>query len=120
MYFNLFLGMQFSVPVKQISLDFALNTSSTTIPLDLLAYSGVIILGSAGATGTIPSGFAYPEGVLSFTSSTPFSSIFLSTTAQDFAVDNVTVNTTIPEPCTALLIGSGLAGLSALRKKLVA
>jgi len=64
-------------------------------------------VGSANATGTIPPGFGFPEGTLSFSGPT-FNSVVLSTTAFNFAVDNIVVNPVVnpvPEPSTLVMAG---------------
>jgi hypothetical protein len=109
------LDIAFSEPIASISLLFALDTSDATIPLNLTTNSG----GSTSAAGSLqPSGLV--EGSLSF-SGTAFTSIELSTTAPDFAVDDITVTTSevtpTPEPGTWSLLVAGLGGLAAVRRR---
>lgn len=106
------LTLTFSAPLTSISLLFATN-SGTGVPLFLNAYSGGAggtLVGTASASGAIPPGFGFPEGSLSF-GGVVFDTIVLSSTAIDFAIDNVSATLT-PEPGgwgTAAL-GLGLIG----------
>src|SRR5262249_46366129 len=81
------LRITFSQPVDQISLLFALNTANTATTLDLSTNAG----GTTSATGTIPAGFSFPEGAISFRG-VAFTTVDLSTSAFDFAIDDLVVD----------------------------
>lgn len=106
------LHISFSQPVNQISLLFALNTFDDTVPLELTTNTG----GSTSATGTILDTF--PEGSLTF-SGASFTDIDLSTSALDFAIDDLVVTTAaaVPEPATLPILLSGLTALALVRRK---
>lgn len=101
------LDIAFSQPIASISLLFALNGPPAN-PFDLATNAG----GSSSATGTIPAGFNFPEGPLSF-SGAPFTAVALDTTAFNFAVDDIVVTTAaVPEPSSWGLVLAGLAALA--------
>ena len=107
---NLTLTIAFSAPQTSISMNFATDTL-IGVPFDLSAFNGATLVGSSTATGTMPSGFFFPEGVISF-SGPAFNRVVLSApTALDFAIDNVNVNVTaVPEPGSLSLVAFGLFG----------
>lgn len=114
------LNVTFSRPLASVSLLFALN-SATDRAFSLTALSGGISgapVGSTTATAVAPRPGAYPEGSIAFSSSTGFDAIRLTSSAQDFAIDNVNA-VEIPEPGSVLLIGGGLliACAAATRKR---
>lgn len=110
---NLALTIQFSAPQTIISLNFAMN-SAAGVPLNLSAFNGAALTGSASASGIIPIGFSFPEGLLSF-SGGPFDRVVLTSTALDFAIDNVTVTDVVPEPNSLVLILGSLGTLLMMR-----
>ena len=115
---NLTLTVLFSTTGSSITLDFATN-SSAGVPFDLSAYDGSTLVGTATVTGTIPSGFTFPEGAISFSGAT-FNEVVLSApAATDFAVDNIafTTGTSVPEPSTALLMFFGASALLTLARR---
>ena len=102
------LTVSFSSPLSNISLLFATN-SGAGVFLVLDAFSGATLVGTASASGTVPGGFTFPEGALSFGGPT-FDSIVLSSSALDFAVDSIDATPT-PEPSSW---GSSALGLGLL------
>ena len=116
------LSITFSQPLSGLSLVFALNNSLGLGQLTLTAYSGGLsgaVVGSVSASGTVPDGFDYPEGSLTFSGPT-FDAITLQSDQQDFAIDNLTVHGVggpeIPEPSTVALVLIGLVGALARRR----
>jgi hypothetical protein len=110
---NLTLTVTFSVDVSSISLNFAVNAFSPTA-FTLNAFDSGIPVGSATATGSIPMGFSFPEGSISF-SGADFDSVTLSTPAPFFAVDDIAVTATvIPEPGGLAAIGVLLVAMIVL------
>ena len=124
---DLTLTIDFSAPQTSISMPFATDTGEPEqgVPFDLTAFNGASEVGSASATGVVPPGFMFPEGVLSF-SGPAFDSVLLSAPAADgFVIDNVTVNAapTVPEPSSLSLVafvgfvGLGVSAITRLRRR---
>ncbi len=105
---NLILTIQFSAAQSAISFNFATN-SGTGVPLNLAAFNGASLIGSTAATGSLASS-VFPEGVLSFTGG-PFNRVVLSSSAVDFAIDNLTVTDVVPEPGMVVLFLAGILTL---------
>jgi PEP-CTERM motif len=115
---NLTLSIVFSTTASAISMDFATN-SMIGVPFDLAAYSGSTLVGTATATGSIPGGFTFPEGMITFNSAS-FDKVVLSAPdAVDFAIDNVSLTTgpAVPEPATAFLMVFGGVAILALARR---
>ena len=110
---NLALTIVFSAPQTSISLNFATNSAAGVL-LNLSAFSGASAVGGAAASGIIPLGFSFPEGVISF-SGPAFDRVVLSSSALDFAIDNVAVDA-IPEPGSLSLFTFGALGSLAIAR----
>jgi len=106
---NLTLTIVFSGVQTSISMNFATNSEIGTL-FKLDAFNGTSAVGSAAATGIIPSGFSFPEGVISFSGSAFNSVVLSSPEALDFAIDNVTVKV-VSEPGSLLLLLFGALGI---------
>ena len=105
---NLALDVLFSSDLQSITLDFAVD-GLTSDTFDLAAYEGATLVGTSSATGTILSSF--PQGTISFSGAT-FNKVTLTSSATEFAIDNVDVaSIATPESPTALLLGAGLLAL---------
>ena len=114
------LDIGFSSVFNSVSMFFALNNpASAASKFTLTAFLGGVggtLVGSTSTTGLVPPGFLLPEGTISF-SGAFFDTLRLTSTARDFAIDNVAVDT-VPitlasEPATLVLLGTGLASGSA-------
>jgi hypothetical protein len=112
------LFVSFSSSLESISLNFALNAAGSTTPFTLTALSGGTggtPVGSTTVFGATTPGFLFPGGLIGF-SGAVFDTVRFSSTAQDFAVDNITFATPVPEPASLTLLGIGLAGASLFRR----
>jgi hypothetical protein len=111
------LMIVFGAPQTAISLNFA---AADTQQLDLSAFLLGAPVGGSSATGTVPAGGSFAEGVLGFSSAT-FDTVVLSSKTPNFAVDNVAVTdpppgeAAVPEPGSLLLCAGALAALSFVR-----
>jgi hypothetical protein len=116
---GLMLSVGFNQALSAVALSFATSDFSTPSPLTLDAYYNGTLVGTATQTGQFLSGGTFPEGEIAFASG-PFNSFTLSSTATDFAIDNIAVaNAAIPEPASLALFGLGLmlAGLPIIQRK---
>jgi hypothetical protein len=96
-----------------ISMNFATNSAAGVL-FNLNAFHGASAVGSAAASGVIPLGFSFPEGVISF-SGPAFDRVVLSSAALDLAIDNVSVDA-VPEPGSlSLLVFGALGALATAR-----
>lgn len=118
---NLSLNVGFSSNLSAVTLDFATSDFVTASPFTVSAYENNTFAGSATSTGQFLAGSTFPEGEISFAGA-PFNRLVLSSTATDFAVDNIAVLTaTTPEPALLPLLALGLiaaAAFSVRRRKL--
>jgi hypothetical protein len=116
---NLALTINFSQNLSAITLDFATADFITPSPLTITAYENSTLVGSNTLPGMFLNGFTFPEGEIAF--SGLFNQVVISSTATDFAVDNINVITAspTPEPAAFALFGGGLLalGLPVLRRK---
>jgi hypothetical protein len=114
---NIPLDIAFSSNLTSVSLAFALDTLNPTGTIFLAAFEGGLVVGSASATASVPSGFIFPQGSIAFVGSA-FDSIELTSSAPAFAINDVdaVVGSTVaaPEPNSLILLGMGLLGLLAL------
>ena len=115
------LTITFSAPLNGITLGFGLNSLFGTASLTLQALMGATMVGSANAPGVVPPGNLFPEGSITFSGAT-FNSVLLSSTAPDFAIDNIVARqaSVVPEPATVWLLGSGalvLVGVARRRSR---
>jgi hypothetical protein len=109
------LTITFSRPVNDFFLNFGLNDPNAALGTDmdvlnLVAFNGVTQVGQstnlgqlvAGDQSTRPVGIALYDG-------TPFDSVSLSSPIDLFAIDNLSVETVVPEPSTISLwiLGAG-------------
>jgi hypothetical protein len=104
------LTVRFSSPVDRVDLDFAVNATNP-VPLTLTAFFDGATVATAAANGAFPSADSQSrEGHISLYE-VPFDSITLSSDANDFAIDNITVAETssAPEPASFWLFGSAIA-----------
>ncbi len=108
---GLSLLVQFSQNLSAATLDFATADFGTPSPLTLTAYENSTLVGSATSNGQFLSGFAFPEGEIAFQGGA-FDSIVISSTAMDFAVDNINVVAS-PEPAAFELFALGLFAIFA-------
>jgi hypothetical protein len=114
---NASLAIAFSSNETSIFMDFA-TSSSAGVPFVLTAFENGAQVGQVSASGAIPSGFTIPEGVINFSGVT-FNSVSLTSTAEDFAIDNVDVQSVVPEPSSFWFLGVGLLALFGAAKRRV-
>jgi hypothetical protein len=117
---GLTLSAGFNQNLSAVTLNFATSDFGTPSPLTLNAYENGTLVGSATATGQFLAGSIFPEGEIAFNAAA-FNSLVLSSTAMDFAVDNITVApaTATPEPGSLALLALALTaiGFPATRKR---
>lgn len=108
------LTITFASPVtNEILIPFAiLNSYSTTDSLKVTTGSGTVRTFAASPDALA---LGEPEGVIAFVPTSPLTTLTLvSVNASNaFAIGNITV----PEPMSLSLLGMGLAGMAALRRK---
>jgi hypothetical protein len=117
------LTLTFNTPVTQLSLVFAINTSTSSLGfLRLVTPSGTFNQASSNVGG----GNGFPGGTLTFTTAVPFATATLQgftsggTTNTQIDIDNLTLTTpaaAVPEPSTLALLGLGMSALVGWRCK---
>lgn len=116
---NINLDVNFSQNLSAIELNFATADFITPSPFTLTAYENSAMVGSVTSTGQFLAGSPFPESEIAFEGAN-FDQVVFSSTAADFAIDNVNVTSaTAPEPGTfGLLIGGLLlSGISMIRRR---
>jgi hypothetical protein len=114
------LTINFTVAQDAIRFDyaigdfFALNGSDT---LTVTASDGSTVT-STNAAIPAGSGDLYPQGTVSLTSATGFTSVTIAAT-DAAGPETLTIAdlTTVPEPATLSILGAGIAGLAGLRRR---
>lgn len=112
-----FIVMNFSVPVTSLSLDFGHNVAQINPNLTATATLALFLNGvPVGQTSFSTDNDLLVDQVISFSTGQLFNTAVFSVVAHDVndfgileVVDNVTF-TPVPEPATALLFGTALAG----------
>lgn len=107
---NLELDIAFSGNLDAVALDFATSDFITPSPLTITAYENSQQVGFSQSVGSFISGFDFPEGEIAFEGAT-FNRIVVSSSAVDFAIDNLAVAAT-PEPAVLPLLALGLVGIA--------
>ena len=114
---NLALSVAFNHTISAVTLNFATSDFTVPSPLTLTAFQSATPVGSASSNGSFLSGFTFPEGEISFAGSA-FNRLVISSTATDFAVDNIAVVEAVPEPAAYGLFTLGLLAIGIPRRRL--
>lgn len=109
------LTVSFSQGLSAISAVFATADFGPPSPFTLTAFEGNTLVGSVSATGIVPAGFTFPEGEIAFAGPT-FNTVVFSSTAPDFAIDQVAA-AAAPEPSLMALVGLALVTFGAVRPR---
>jgi len=120
------LTIEFSQPLSSLSFDFALDVPGPA-NLDYEVFSGGSLLFSGSATGSVPPGMFFAEGLADVTAPSFDTIVLSSTDASAFAIDNIlSVNVAgapwlltfdEPEPLSIALFGTGLLGAAFQRRR---
>jgi hypothetical protein len=98
------LTVSFIPELSSVSMNF--GTVSATA-FNLSAFENGTLVGTASVTGA-RQGFTFPEGIITFNGGV-FNSIQLTTSAQGFAIDNLSADPAVPEANSLWLFLSGAA-----------
>lgn len=109
------LTITFSSELTAIAAVFATADFGTASPFTLTAFRGNTQVGTVTQTGFFPAGFTFPEGEIAF-SGPAFDTVVFSSTAPDFAVDQIAV-AQAPEPALYGLVGLALVTLGVVRPR---
>lgn len=106
------LVISFSTITTSFSFLYGLDDPSNTSFLSVNLFLGLSPVGSFTATGTIPNGDLYPQGLFS-RSGVAFDSLQISSTAQNFAIDQLNTVNNLPEPGSlAMMFVAGLIAIA--------
>lgn len=105
---NIPLIVNFSTMLNSVTVDFATDGPSI---FQVAAFDGTTPVGTNGIAGSLPGGFIFPQGILSFSGANFNELEFSDSTAPAFAIDNLSV-TTIPS--AAPLPRDAALGLAAI------
>jgi gamma-glutamyltranspeptidase/glutathione hydrolase len=105
------LTIAFSHPISDFSTAFATDDLGPATPLTLTVFLGTSSLATVSATGTVPGGYVFPEGTISFGGNLFDRLVLADAGAPAFAVGDVTVPFSVPEPGTLVLMATGLLAL---------
>ena len=111
---NIPLTITFNQELTAFTTVFATADFGAPSPFTLTAYQGNTLVGTVSATGIVPAGFTFPEGEIAF-EAPAFNTVVLSSTAPDFAIDQVAV-ATAPEPALSGFVGIALLTLGMVRR----
>lgn len=111
------LTITFSHAISDFSTSFATDDFGPATDLTLAAFLGTSSLSTVSAMGTVPGSYVFPEGTIAF-GGTPFDRLVLADPdSPAFAIGNVTVPGSVPEPGTLALLGAGLLTLVLARRR---
>lgn len=112
------LDITFAAALDSLSLDFFLYGGATSVNYELMS-GGVngTEVASGTATTSITDGFGV-EGVLSVVAGSFDTIAFLPGAGAGLAIDNLSVDTVVPEPTSLALLLAGLVPLGVLRRRI--